>query len=176
MGPVENLKFAMQRGRRGDSHRCGHLGMIRVDTALAADCVPCPIGRHLGPPGPRRLPRRQHVGLSDPHPATDTEHRYPLSRRSCRRIGGAAPAAAEDPRHLDRGAGSPTRRRSVHHGRCRAIDRLDARRNPAGSWGTRDDQCRRRVGGGSRPLPDRRARCVRGRRRSSRRRQAGRVQ
>ena len=41
MGPVENLKFAMQRGRRGDSHRCGHLGMIRVDTALTADCVPC---------------------------------------------------------------------------------------------------------------------------------------
>ena len=41
MGLVENLKFAMQRGRRGDSHRCGHLGVIRVDTALAAECVPC---------------------------------------------------------------------------------------------------------------------------------------
>jgi len=41
MGLVENLKFAMQRGRKGDSHRCGHLGMIRVDTALTAECVPC---------------------------------------------------------------------------------------------------------------------------------------
>ena len=41
MGLVENVKFVMHRGRKGDSHCCGHLGMIRVDTALTAQCVPC---------------------------------------------------------------------------------------------------------------------------------------
>ena len=92
-------------------------------------CRPCAAGNRSGP---RRLPRRQHVGLPDPHPATDTEHRHPLSRRDCRRIGrNAAPAAADDPGHLDRGTGSPTRRRGVHHDRRRAADRLAAGRNQA---------------------------------------------
>ena len=39
------------------------------------------------PSGPRRLARRQHVGLPHPHPAPHTEHRDPLSHRSCRCIG-----------------------------------------------------------------------------------------
>jgi len=49
--------------------------------------------------------------------------------------GGAAPAAADDPRHLDRGTGSPTRRRGLHHDRRRTTHRLAARRNPARSLG-----------------------------------------
>ena len=51
MGLVENLKFAMQRGRKAGGTRCSHLDMIRVDTALTAGVCPlCPIGGHLGAP------------------------------------------------------------------------------------------------------------------------------
>jgi len=41
LGLVENLKFAMQRGRKAGGTRCSHRGMIRVDTALTEECVPC---------------------------------------------------------------------------------------------------------------------------------------
>jgi len=41
MGLVENLKFAMQRGRKAGGTRCSHLDMIRVDTALTEERVPC---------------------------------------------------------------------------------------------------------------------------------------
>ena len=40
MGLIQNLKFAVQRSR-GRRRRCGHLGMIRTDSAAGDVCAPC---------------------------------------------------------------------------------------------------------------------------------------